>query len=171
MTGARLRSTAAPHGLAPVGPCHTVRMGSARVTDGAAPLLIPSQEHRQQAERAGSEGDRRQQGLLPVRAATLGAGSEASKARPEGVALSLSYEDADRLKVVLSRHLKAIRKSVAFWEHEHKTTLTELQFDLEERKREAELIQRVYLELFDVSKEVQTKLKEKADSKANYNQE
>ncbi len=42
--------------------------------------LIPNHEHRRQAERG------RRQGSLPVRVATLVARSNASRARPEGVA-------------------------------------------------------------------------------------
>ena len=145
MSGARLRSTAPPLGLAPVGPCRTVRFGSAGMTGGVAPLLIPSQEHRQQAERG------RQQGSSPVRAGTLGPGSVATRARPGGVALELTEEQARLLQRLLGRHLKAARSSLAFWKRElafgHQPA-----FDLDTRQIEADFIQALYMSLFDFNK-------------------
>ena len=54
--------------------------GVVRMTGEDARPLIPNHEHRRQAERG------RRQGSLPVRVATLVARSNASRARPEGVA-------------------------------------------------------------------------------------
>ncbi|GHD52492.1 hypothetical protein [Marinobacter persicus] len=99
-----------------------------------------------QAERA------RQQGLSPVRAVTSVTGSEASKARPEGVALYLTNKEARQLQRSLERQLKAIRSSLAFWKHETANYGTQPPFHLAAKLKEAELIQRVYLGLFDVNK-------------------
>jgi hypothetical protein len=99
-----------------------------------------------QAERA------RQQGLSPVRAVTSVTGSAASKARPEGVALYLTNKEARQLQRSLERQLKAIRSSLAFWKHETSNCGTEPPFSMAAKLYEAELIRRLYLELFDVTK-------------------
>lgn len=57
-----------------------------RMSGEDARPLIPNHEQRRQTECAGHPSDRRRQGSLPVRVATLVARSNASRARPEGVA-------------------------------------------------------------------------------------
>ena len=118
---------------------------------GETPPLIPSCEHRRQAERG------RREGSSPVRAVTLVTGSEATRARPEGHALQLSAEDADRLKTILARHLRAIQSSISFWQHEQRNHGSQLMFDLDERKQESALIHRLYLELHDQTKATASK--------------
>jgi len=99
-----------------------------------------------QAERA------RQQGSSPVRADTLVSGSEASRARPGGVALHLTNKEARQLKKSLECQLKAIRSSLAFWKHETANYGTNPPFNMAAKLYEAELIQRLFLELFDITK-------------------
>jgi hypothetical protein len=99
-----------------------------------------------QAERA------RQQGLSPVRAVTSVTGSEASKARPEGVALYLTNKEARQLQRSLERQLKAIRSSLAFWKHEIANFDTEPPFNLKAKLYEADVIQRLFMELHDITK-------------------
>ena len=123
--------------------------------EGARPL-IQSCEQMRQAERG------RRQGSLPVRVATLVARSEASRARPEGVALDLTDEETDFLRRVLERHLKAARSSLAFWKHEMANHGAKPPFNLDERARESEFVLRLYLALHDVTNQPTTKADDKA---------
>jgi len=129
---------------------HSPRNGAAPVTvtrvDDRPLSPSPSGEQSEQAERA------RQQGSSPVRAETLVSGSVATRARPGGVALHLTNREAQQLKKSLELQLKAIRSSLAFWKHEIANYQTQLPFSLESKQYEAELIQRLYLELFDATK-------------------
>ena len=151
MTGARLRSTAsAAWPCAGQGLAHSPHKRAAPVTvtrvDDRPLSLSPSGEQLRQAERG------RQQGSSPVRAVTLVTGSEASRARPGGVALRLTNKEARQLKKSLECQLKAIRSSLAFWKHETANYGTKPPFNMAAKLYEAELIQRLYLELFDVTK-------------------
>lgn len=157
MTGARLRSTrsawpCAGHGLAHR-PQKRATLGTVSRVDDHRPLSPSwSCEQLRQAERG------RQQGSLPVRAETLVSGSEASRARPGGVArkpvtLSLTLKESRQLQNSLERQLKAIRSSLAFWKHEMAIG-QKPPFDMAAKAYEAELIQRLFLELFDANKAI-----------------
>jgi hypothetical protein len=156
MTTARLRSTRRAWPCSGQGFAHSPQNGSALASVPGVDdrPLIPSRssEHTRQAERAGHASDRRQQGSSPGRAATSVAGSEATRARPGGVALTLTRREANQLKNSLERQLKAIRSSLAFWKHETANCGTEPPFNMAAKLYEAELIQRLYLELFDITK-------------------
>ena len=146
MTGARLRSTRSAWPCAGHALTHSPQERAETLTRGENPPLIPSREHKRQAERG------RQPGSSPVRAATLGAGSKATRAHPGGVALEVSYSEALMLQRLFERHMIALNSSVTFWRKElafgHSPT-----FELSYREREAELMQRLYLALFDVNKQ------------------
>lgn len=156
MTGARLRSTRSAWPCAGQAVTHSPQPGAALAPVSGVdyrPLIQNrSGEQRGQAERG------RQQGSLPVRAETLVSGSEASRARPGGVArkpvlLSLTAKEARQLQNSLERQLKAIRSSLTFWKHEMAFG-QKPPFDMASKAYEAELIQRLYLELFDANKAI-----------------
>lgn len=157
MTGARLRSTRSAWPCAGQAVTHSPQPGAALATmsgvDDRPLIQNRSGEQRRQAERG------RQQGSLPVRAETLVSGSEASRARPGGVArkpvtLSLTLKESRQLQNSLERQLKAIRSSLAFWKHEMAIG-QKPPFDIAAKAYEAELIQRLFLELFDANKAIQ----------------
>lgn len=158
MTGARLRSTRSAWPCAGQGLAHSPQKratpGTVTRADDPRPLIqSPSCEQLRQAERG------RQQGSSPVRAETLVSGSEASRARPEGVArkpvtLSLTAKEARQLQISLERQLKAICSSLTFWKHEIANYGTQPPFHMDGKLYEAELIQRLYLELFDANKAI-----------------
>jgi len=156
MSTARLRSTRRAWPCSGQGFAHSPQNGSvlASLTGVDDRPLIPSRssEHARQAERAGNASDRRQQGSSPGRAATSVAGSEATRARPGGVALTLTRREANQLKNSLERQLKAIRSSLAFWKHEIANFDTEPPFNLKAKLYEAEVIQRLFMELHDKTK-------------------
>lgn len=156
MTGARLRSTRSAWPCAGQAVSHSPQPGAALApmsgVDDRPLIQNRSGEQRRQAERG------RQQGSSPVRAETLVSGSEASRARPGGVArksvvLSLTAKESRQLQNSLERQLKAIRSSLAFWKHEMAFG-QKPPFDLAAKAYEAELIQRLYLELFDANKAI-----------------
>lgn len=156
MTGARLRSTRSAWPCAGQAVPHSPQKGATTVAvprvDDRPLIQSPSCEQRRQAERG------RQQGSLPVRAETLVSVSEASRARPGGVArkpvlLSLTAKESRQLQNSLERQLKAIRSSLAFWKHEMAFG-QKPPFDMAAKAYEAELIQRLYLELFDANKAI-----------------
>lgn len=157
MTGARLRSTRSAWPCAGQAVTHSPQSGAALASvsgvDDRPLIQNRSGEQRRQAERG------RQQGSLPVRAETLVSGSEASRARPGGVArkpvtLSLTLKESRQLQNSLERQLKAIRSSLAFWKHEMAIG-QKPPFDIAAKAYEAELIQRLFLELFDANKAIQ----------------
>lgn len=163
MTGARLRSTRSAWPCAGQAVTHSPQPGAALATmtgvDDRPLIQNRSGEQRMQTECAGHLGDRRQQGSSPVRAETLVSGSEASRARPGGVArkpvtLSLTLKESRQLQNSLERQLKAIRSSLAFWKHEMAIG-QKPPFDIAAKAYEAELIQRLFLELFDANKAIQ----------------
>lgn len=157
MTGARLRSTRSAWPCAGQAVTHSPQPGAALApvsgVDDRPLIQNRSGEQRRQAERG------RQQGSSPVRAETLVSGSEASRARPGGVArkpvtLSLTLKESRQLQNSLERQLKAIRSSLAFWKHEMAVG-QKPPFDIAAKAYEAELIQRLFLELFDANKAIQ----------------
>lgn len=157
MTGARLRSTRSAWPCAGQAVSHSPQPGAALApvsgVDDRPLIQNRSGEQRRQAERG------RQQGSSPVRAETLVSGSEASRARPGGVArkpvvLSLTAKESRQLQNSLERQLKAIRSSLTFWKHEMAFG-QKPPFDMASKAYEAELIQRLYLELFDANKAIQ----------------
>ncbi len=85
--------------------------------------------------------------------------SKASRARPEGVtqrpiALQLNKREARQLQNSLERQLKAISSSLSFWKHETAFTGQNPPFDMASKLYEAQLIKRLYLELFDINKAI-----------------
>lgn len=160
MTGARLRSTRSAWPCAGRGLSHSPQKGAAlvsvpRVGDPRPLSQSRSCEHRRQAERAGQRPE--VTGIVTRQGRNGVTGSEASRARPEGVTqpkitLELTKREARQLQESLERQLKAISSSIAFWKHELSYTGQNAPFDMAAKLYEADLIKRLYLELFDANK-------------------
>lgn len=160
MTGARLRSTRSAWPCAGRGLSHSPQKGAALVTvprvgDPRPLSQSRSCEHRRQAERAGQRPE--VTGIVTRQGRNGVTGSEASRARPEGVTqpritLELTKREARQLQESLERQLKAISSSIAFWKHELSYTGQNAPFDMAAKLYEADLIKRLYLELFDANK-------------------
>lgn len=160
MTGARLRSTRSAWPCAGHGLSHSPQKGAALVTvprvgDPRPLSQSRSCEHRRQAERAGQRPE--VTGIVTRQGRNGVTGSEASRARPEGVTqpritLELTKREARQLQESLERQLKAISSSIAFWKHELSYTGQNAPFDMAAKLYEADLIKRLYLELFDANK-------------------
>lgn len=160
MTGARLRSTRSAWPCAGHGLSHSPQKGAAlvsvpRVGDPRPLSQSRSCEHRRQAERAGQRPE--VTGIVTRQGRNGVTGSEASRARPEGVTqpritLELTKREARQLQESLERQLKAISSSIAFWKHELSYTGQNAPFDMAAKLYEADLIKRLYLELFDANK-------------------
>lgn len=150
MTGARLRSTRSAWPCAGQDLAHSPRNRAAVATMTGVDdrPLIPSRrsEHKRQTECG------RQEGSLPGRAATLGAGSNATRARTAGVAINVTDSEALILQRLFQRHMIALNQSVTFWRKELAFGQKPA-FELSYREKEAELMQRLYLALFDVNKQ------------------
>src|SRR5690554_5611507 len=162
MTGARLRSTRSAWPCAGRGLSHSPQKGAALVTvprvgDPRPLSQSRSCEHRRQAERAGQRPE--VTGIVTRQGRNGVTGSEASRARPEGVTqpritLELTKRESRQLQNSLERQLKAIRSSLGFWRHETANFGTEPPFDMASKLYEAELIQRLYFELFDANRAI-----------------
>ncbi|MGM0953776.1 MAG: hypothetical protein ACQEW7_12455 [Pseudomonadota bacterium] len=148
MTTARLRSTRRAWPCSGQGFAHSPQNGSAlaSLTGVDDRPLIPNRscEHQRNAGQAPSPSEARQ----PGPSATVVAGT----AQPGGVAVYLNRREARQLAKSLERQLKAIRSSLAFWKHETANCGTQPPFNMAAKLYEAELIQRLYLELFDITK-------------------
>ena len=130
-------------------------MSVPRVGDPRPLSQSRSCEHRRQAERAGQRPE--VTGIVTRQGRNGVTGSEASRARPEGVTqpkitLELTKREARQLQESLERQLKAISSSIAFWKHELSYTGQNAPFDMAAKLYEADLIKRLYLELFDANK-------------------
>lgn len=160
MTGARLRSTRSAWPCAGHGLSHSPQKGAALVTvprvgDPRPLSQSRSCEHRRQAERAGQRPE--VTGIVTRQGRNGVTGSEASRARPEGVTqpritLELTKQEARQLQKSLERQLKAIQSSLSFWKHETANYGTQPPFYMAGKLYEADLIKRLYLELFDANK-------------------
>src|SRR5690554_5979893 len=105
MTGARLRSTRSAWPCAGQDVPHVARNRAETLTRGEVFFLILSCEQSRQAERG------RQPGSSSVRAATLGAGSKATRAYPGGVAINITDSEALVLQRLFERHMIALNSS------------------------------------------------------------
>lgn len=140
MITARLRGTRSAWPCSDHVLAHSPQKRAETLTRGEIPPLIPSREHKQQAERA------RQQGSLPGRAATLVAVNEVSRACPVGVALRLNHLESLILERVLKLHLKALTYNL------ENLAQCQVKPDLAIRGKESEIVQRLYDLLKDVNK-------------------
>jgi len=145
MISARLRSTRSAWPCTDQAVPHVAGKRAETVSRGENPPLIPSCEQSRQAERG------RQQGSSPVRAATVVAGSIATRACPGRVALNITDTESLMLQRLLERQLTAISQSVAFWKREIAFG-QEPTFSIALREQEAVLIKRLYFGLFDINK-------------------
>lgn len=147
-------------------------MTVSRVGDPRPLSQSRSCELRRQAERAGQRPE--VTGIVTRQGRNGVTGSGASRARPEGVTqlkitLELNKQEARQLQKSLERQLKAISSSIAFWKHELSYTGQNAPFDMAAKLYEADLIKRLYLELFDANKAM--KLNETAYKTAKYSEQ
>ncbi|XKH01808.1 hypothetical protein LG325_03270 [Marinobacter nauticus] len=148
MTTARLRSTRRAWPCSGQDLAHRPQNRSALASMSGVDdrPLIPNRscEHQRNEGQVPSQSEARRPG--PPATAVAGA------AHTGGATVHLTRREAQQLTKSLERQLKAIRSSLAFWKHEISCFQTQPPFSLEAKEFEAELIQRLFLELYDITK-------------------